>query len=283
MKSLDKPKKSVADILEVLKADGASAYSILDINSALKVLVAREAIYEQKVPDNTLFEIPRDQIISSRVDKKKMVRFYEYRLLKKNKGREIYDEIIMSSPSNICPYCTIKLVKTIDHFLPKSQYPSYSISPINLVPCCRDCNTDKKIDFPTSSNDQTFHPYFDDVENDIWIKAVLMRTEPLSFQFKVIKPNGWSQIQYNRANAHFTSYGLNQLFSNEANRELTGSNIQMKNLYKRSELELKLHIEEVYNSFSKSMGVLYWKTLMYYELLNNNWFLNGCNGNSYFS
>src|SRR5690606_22514663 len=109
-----------------------------------------------------------------------------------------------------------------DHFLPKSEYPSYSITPTNLIPSCRDCNTDKKQSYPTGSNDQTFHPYFDEVDNECWIKAELRKTEPLSFQYKVIRPVDWIDSKFQRAHSHFNGYNINQLFSNEANRELTG-------------------------------------------------------------
>ncbi len=282
MKKLNRPKESVVDILTLIKSDGVSANTELDIDSSVQVLTERETLYEEKVADNTLFEIPREQNISPRVNKTKIISYYEYRLLQRPNGRKFYDELVLSAPYNICPYCTIHIVKTLDHFLPKSEYPSYSITPINLVPCCRDCNTEKKINFPNSTSDQTFHPYFDTVDTDRWLRAQLMTTTPLSFQYSVVQPEHWDENKYNRASAHFLSYNINQLFSNEANRELRGMQSHLKNLFFKDSNLLKEHIEETFNTCSINLGVLDWKTLMYYELLTNTWFLEGCEGNTFF-
>lgn len=98
MKQIIRPTKTVTDVLEILKSDNVRPNTILDINSIIQTLEDREAIYGIKVTDNTVFEIPRVQNISPRVDKDKMISYYEYRLLEKPNGRKFYDEIILSSP-----------------------------------------------------------------------------------------------------------------------------------------------------------------------------------------
>lgn len=283
MKQINKPTQTVVDILNILKSETNRKDAILDIDSIYIVLSERESLYTEKVDNNSLFEIPREYYISARVNKAKMISYYEYRILEKLKGRAFYDEIILSAPNNICPYCTIKTVKTIDHFLPKSEYPSYSITPLNLVPSCRDCNTDKKISYPTNSNDQTFHPYFDKVDKECWIKAELRQSEPLSFQYNVIRPAGWNNTKFNRASSHFKGYNINQLFSNEADRELRGMQHQLKILHSKDMNLLKQHLEETYVSCLNGLGILDWKTLMYKELSTNNWFIKGCSGVNFFN
>src|SRR6266446_4463738 len=57
------------------------------------------------------------------------------------------------------------------HHLPKSRYPDLSVSPINLVPCCMDCNTNKRAIFPTSGQEETLHPYYDNFEGEKWLQA----------------------------------------------------------------------------------------------------------------
>lgn len=42
-----------------------------------------------------------------------------------------------------CHYCGINMVDTFDHYLPKSLFPEYSVMPINLFPCCAQCNRKK--------------------------------------------------------------------------------------------------------------------------------------------
>jgi hypothetical protein len=282
MKEITKPAKKVVDILDLLKTDTASQAVILDIESLSDILTERETLYEEGVENVTLFEISREQNFSERVDRDKIISYYNYRILQRPNGRGFYDEVFLSSPNNICPYCTINAVKTIDHFLPKAEYPSYSITPSNLVPSCRDCNLDKKVIYPTSSNDQTFHPYFDKVDIDCWLRAELQETEPLTFQYAVIRPRNWDEIKYDRATAHFRGYNINQLFSNEANRELRSLQSHFKSLRSKDRELLKVYLEEIYGSCLDGLGPIDWKTLMYQELSTNEWFLDGGVGNSFF-
>ena len=282
MKKLVKPVKHVADILNILKMETTRKAVLLDIDSLFGVLNEREKLYGKKVQDNTLFEVQREQSITARVNNTKMISYYEYRILEKPKGRLVYDELFLSVPQNICPYCTVRTVKTIDHFLPKSEYPSYAITPSNMVPSCRDCNIEKKISYPISSSDQTFHPYFDNVENENWIRAQLIENEPVSFQYVQINPIGWSATKFSRASCHLASYDINVLFSGEADRELRGMQTQLKNLQSRDRNLLQAHLLDTYYSCLNGHGRNDWKTLMYQELSSNDWFLDGCIGTNFF-
>jgi 5-methylcytosine-specific restriction endonuclease McrA len=42
-----------------------------------------------------------------------------------------------------CQYCGIQKPNTIDHYLPQSDFPEFSVLAVNLFPCCNDCNTKK--------------------------------------------------------------------------------------------------------------------------------------------
>lgn len=282
MKSITTPTETINDILDIFVSDNVQPGVLLQINANKPPLTILEKQYISKVQDNTLYQIPRGIPISISLTKHNLVKYYEYRLLERENGRKFYDKLILSSPHNICPYCTIKLVKTIDHFLPKSEYPTLSVIPTNLVPCCRDCNTEKKISYPTERDSQTFHPYFDNVDNEPWIVAELMKTEPLSFQYRVERLPHWNDNKYNRSMNHFNAYNINELFSNEANRELRARQLQLKGLLNRNKTELVQHLDETYQSCFNGAGILDWQTIMYKCLLSDNWFLDGCANNSYY-
>ncbi|MDQ7860344.1 HNH endonuclease [Peribacillus frigoritolerans] len=42
-----------------------------------------------------------------------------------------------------CAYCGIGDTNYMDHYLPKDDFPEYSIHSYNLVPCCSYCNEKK--------------------------------------------------------------------------------------------------------------------------------------------
>lgn len=283
MKSITIPVESINDVLDTFLTDNPNQNSISQINTNRASLILIESLYISEVKNNTLFQMPRGIPHDISIDKDALVKFYDYRMLVRENARKFYDALLLSTPNNVCPYCTIKYVKTIDHFLPKSEYPYLSVTPSNLVPSCRDCNTEKKISYPIDNDTQTFHPYFDIVDNEPWIKAELNQTEPLSFQFSVERLPHWNDNKFNRSINHFNAYSINELFSNEANRELFTRKFQFKELFNRNQNQLRDHINETYNSCLNSVGVLDWQTIMYRYLKDNDWFLQGCNGNSYFT
>lgn len=282
MKNIKKPTETINDILNIFLNDSQTKKFKSEILSNRTALTMLEILYISNTQKNTLFKISRGIPASITLSKSSLVNYYNYRMLKKENGRNFYDKLLISAPHNTCPYCTIKTATTIDHFLPKSEYPFLSVTPTNLVPSCRDCNTDKKINFPTNSDNQTFHPYFDKIDNEPWIIAELIRTEPLSLHFKVQKLNTWDDNKYNRSIAHFIGYKINELFSNEGNRELRTRQRQFTALLQRNRTELINHLNETYDSCLYSDGLLDWQTIMYKCLINDKWFLNGCTGNNYF-
>lgn len=72
------------------------------------------------------------------------------------------DKIILLAHNGRCPYCGQQIVKTLDHYLPKTLYPTYAITPYNLVPSCDACNKIKMTESFDSYEQQTIHPYYDD-------------------------------------------------------------------------------------------------------------------------
>lgn len=283
MKSIDEPKERVNDVLDIIINDGVSESLKALINENRLSLIRSEDEYIAKIKNNLLYEIELGVPANISLTKNNLLNYYNYRLLKKENGRKFYDKLMLSVPYNICPYCTIKSVNTIDHFLPKSKFPVLSVTPSNLVPSCRDCNTQKKYDYPKDKDSQTFHPYFDKIDDEPWIVAELIDTEPLILQFKIEKLLNWSNNKYRRVITHFDAYNIKQLFSNEANRELRARQFYFKKLQSRDINEFKQHLQETYESCRDSLGMIDWRTVMYKCLMNNDWFINGCKGNSYFN
>lgn len=84
-------------------------------------------------------------------------------------ARDVYLEL--RHAASICPYCGAIPVKTLDHFLPRNHFPELSICPINLVPCCSDCNREKWTYVAATADRQLLHPYYDDVGQKVWLTA----------------------------------------------------------------------------------------------------------------
>lgn len=69
-----------------------------------------------------------------------------------------------------CAYCGLSENKYMDHFLPKENFPEFSILSYNLIPSCSYCNEKKSEKFLDSNNNREFfNPYFDDVISTCFI------------------------------------------------------------------------------------------------------------------
>lgn len=64
---------------------------------------------------------------------------------------------------SICPACgELGEPNTLDHYLPKTKYPHFSITPANLFPMCDACQTSKASKVGSAAQIRYFlHPYFD--------------------------------------------------------------------------------------------------------------------------
>lgn len=61
---------------------------------------------------------------------------------------------------NFCPVCGGPGARTVEHHLPKTHFPEFSVFSWNLIPCCAACNS-KRGDSNKPGARWTLHPYFD--------------------------------------------------------------------------------------------------------------------------
>ncbi len=204
---------------------------------------------------------------------KSIKKLYSQQLVQNKKGKEIYNKILSLAPLNRCPYCGIGQVSTLDHYLPKSKFPIFSVLPYNLVPSCKDCNTGKGNNFATEEDKQTLHPYYDDYTAEQWLYANILETAPVSVKFYVKAPLHWNSIQKGRVKAHFEEYNLDRRFSIEASNEL--ANLQEEfSLYPMSNTEIQNELEKQYNKYKKRY-LNSWQTALYQALSESDWYCNG--------
>jgi len=72
---------------------------------------------------------------------------------------DLRSDLLTGAIHGLCPYCGREQATDLDHFLPKSNYPEFSILAWNLVPVCKTCN-DLKRDFESRRGAHFLHPYF---------------------------------------------------------------------------------------------------------------------------
>jgi hypothetical protein len=65
--------------------------------------------------------------------------------------------------SGSCPLCGSLATGSVDHYLPRSIFPEFSIYSLNLIPACSSCNSEEKgaTYIGVKSPARIIHPYFD--------------------------------------------------------------------------------------------------------------------------
>ena len=194
---------------------------------------------------------------------------------KKAPGRGVYDQLFASSPNDRCPLCAQRQVATLDHHLPKAHFPVLSVTPINLVPACGDCNKAKLNKLPSASSEETLHPYFDDLGTDRWLFAEVVVSTPAAVKFRVEVPPKWDMLLGQRVTNHFRCFGLSTLYAAQAADELLNIRHQMHLLHDRGGMKAVRDELEQRAESAKKTQVNSWRSATFDAFVSSDWFCNG--------
>lgn len=182
-------------------------------------------------------------------------------------GRRYYNAIKEQAERNICPICGIRIVRTLDHYLPKSKFPTLSVTPSNLIPSCRDCNMDKRDDSSCDPENTPVHLYFDDIPNEPWLHVTV--GDNLEIIYYISCPDTWDQGIRKRLEKHLDFYDLHELYSSHANGEIANSVHMWKKTVIQSDPEtLKLALMDECKS-AELNDLNSWKSALYRGLVSD--------------
>lgn len=190
-------------------------------------------------------------------------------------GRKHYDELFQSSPDSKCPLCGHRNVKTLDHVLPKARFSKHTVTPLNLVPACSDCNKSKRTQTATTPENEPLHPYYDNIEGIPWLSATVQETRPATTSFFVSTPEDLDATLAARIANHFDSLDLAELYTIEASDELTGIRYELATLLERAGSDaVAAHLTERANSMQRG-HLNWWRTAAYKAWASSAWFCEG--------
>lgn len=275
MRKLAKPTKTVKDVFELCIDTQIKRETQDLLKGLLRDVEAAETAYEAAARIGQLYTLRATYSELA----EEAVKVYENRFRpKKSAGRAIYDELLLSSPNRLCPFCGVGYVDSLDHYLPKRPFWAMAVMPVNLVPSCDHCNGAKLMLVPTTPERQIIHPYYDDFDDEIWLVATITETNPVGVVFTVDEVVNWDQQRNVRVRNHFSELELAELFTAQAGTELSGDKQRYIDLYAQvgpaGVLEFvsdELHYAET-RPFMND-----WKTALYRALSKSEWFLEeGC-------
>ncbi|SHF10114.1 HNH endonuclease [Chryseobacterium vrystaatense] len=277
MKRIDKPLFKISAIIsDSLNNMQDQNLKTLILNN-LHVFEDFENDFDTKKNVNNLYLIGRNITIAGQLDANTLKKLYTGRMLKKsNDARIYYDKLLNSAPKGKCVNCNVRNANTLDHYLPKSEYPILAVSPLNLVPSCSNCNTGKLIDYPTCDVEEVIHPYYDDVDAENWLDCQLISVKPMIFDF-FVKDSVFTNLPLLRQRLikHFESFELNDLYITHSSEEFESIKFQVTKLYNNGGYTtMKEYLYDCYESRLK-VDINSWRTVFYKCLFESDDFCNG--------
>ena len=149
----------------------------------------------------------------------------------------------LMSEINVCPYCNRQFISPIyseegkvrgdiDHFLPKSLYPYFSMSLYNLIPVCKSCNQSLKRDNKFDFDD--INPFVENLDSHFIFKADLT-TDRIT-----LKPHSKND---NRITKYIDIFKLQPLYNYHQN--------QVKELKIKRIIYPDSYISELFSNYKK--------------------------------
>lgn len=290
---LNKPKYSIGDYFEdILKGRHDNKKNDLLITRLLLIksqLINMEELYNSLGEKSELYNMPQEDIIyipvtsmtcdsiPDNVNSSQMMKVYDQFLVDKpdsvKVGRKVYNSILLSANNNLCPYCSHRDVKTIDHYLPKSKFSYFTVTPVNLIPSCSDCNKDKLDNHSLTEGKMLLHPYYDDINSIDWLECEVNKNIwPITFSYKTSN-NIPNTVLKSRINHQFYLLGLDKLYADNATREFYK---RVRSMIREYNSNTKNNIYDFLNDNYESYNYENpnsWQTKMFKALKDSEWFI----------
>lgn len=226
----------------------------------------RYFIYEYYARSHQLYNLP--SIIRNDNERRFLIGLYKNHLSKKNKKvpYAYYERLMHSAKNNLCPLCELDTACELDHYLPKSVYPEFSVFHKNLIPICHVCNNIK-----SDNTSVTFiHSYYDNTNGVEILKARITIVEQnVIWDFYV------DEQDYGFLNAYkemFYFLNLAEKYNMRATDMFTGIQCSMRGIMQTMNEDCKNILESIIiqqiETYREAFGMNHWRTVMHKAILN---------------
>lgn len=230
-------------------------------------------IYSGKFRDKKLYEIT--SLAFSEEEKGSLIDLYKYRSVIIQKIKGFILDIQERTINNTCQYCTINAVNTLDHFIPKQSFPEFSVNPLNLFPCCSECNS-KKSNLWLDNNRHLFlNLYLDELPNKKYLIADFDFQDDIPMvTFSLNNSENIDSRTYEVIESHFIRLDLLKRMRKESNEKITDIINAIKGSYKlNSDIDsVKSAIRETEEDNKKAYGYNHWKSVLILSIIEKDEF-----------
>jgi 5-methylcytosine-specific restriction endonuclease McrA len=176
-----------------------------------------------------------------------------------------------------CQYCNINSPASIDHYLPKSKFPEFSIFPLNLLPCCGECNRIKADAFLKDGERQIINFYFDPLPSERYLNVRINYLDDMPIAEYYLKRNsGITEKMFSLIKAHYGRLNLFQRLQESSVETFSETRASMLNKQITSIETVKALLLEKAQFLSVYNSSNYWQAVLYEAVADETEFLRSC-------
>ncbi|TFF37698.1 hypothetical protein [Mucilaginibacter psychrotolerans] len=230
--------------------------------------------YAQHFDLNLLESLNPDTAFS--VHKADLLSLYSYQF---KIVRDLRLEIQRQQPQVVrftCQHCTLTSNESLDHFVPKDEFPEFAIHPLNLLPICMKCNQHKSHVWRKAGVRKALNLYLDRLPDEqyLFVDVKFDKYSEIDLEFYLEKPKLVSKAMFALIESHFESLNLFSRMREKAIPVISELiNTVSSRLGNLSYPEIAAEIKEAANSNRREFGANYWKSVVEIELLDSTPFL----------
>jgi hypothetical protein len=174
-----------------------------------------------------------------------------------------------------CQNCTMNEANSLDHLVPKEEFPEFSVNPKNLFPCCSKCNSYKGKNWRSEGVRTSLNLYIDQlpVEQYLFVNTKI-GNNVIETEFYLNNPNGVNADLFALITSHYKELYLLKRFSESADDVITSFRAVLESA--RDKLSLANTRELARNFIAKeriAFGYNYWQSILKSSLIEDNDFL----------
>ncbi|MFA8436933.1 MAG: HNH endonuclease [Marinifilaceae bacterium] len=172
--------------------------------------------YQENFQHNTLLELhPKGFVAPCKDD---LLSLYDYDSFTIREFRKNLKKQQSRGVKSICQNCTIDSVGTLDHIVPKEEFPEFAVNPQNLFPCCSKCNSHKSDNWKDTDKGLFLNLYLDQLpkEQYLFVQIEGDDLDDIDFQYYLENRNGIDRSLFELIESHYTRLHLLERMNSKA-------------------------------------------------------------------